>query len=90
MSDVFEPEVELSQDIAAQEPMDSSVAEPSDQTKPEKKGLAESVLSMGLFNVMLLLSLIFICWATLNMLGILRTYSDGFPLGGGYPWSTNL
>ncbi len=85
MSDVFEPE--LIQDIASQDSMDASTAESTEDTKPAKK---DSIFSMGIFNVMLLLSLIFILWATLNMLGVLRTYSDGFPFSGGVPWNPNI
>jgi len=91
MSDVFEPELNQ-EDIVSQESMDASaVAEPVEDATPAKKGLVNSILSMGIFNAMLLLSLIFIVLATLNMLGVLRTYNEGFPFGGGgYPWSTTL
>lgn len=85
MSDVFEPE--LNQDIASQDSVDASMAESAEDTKPAKKN---SIISMGIFNAMLLLSFIFILWATLNMLGILRTYSDGFPFTGGVPWKPNI
>ena len=93
MSDVLEPELEMNQDLVGQESVDPSVAdgvEASEETNGEKQGLVNSFLTMGIYNVMLLLSLIFICWATLNMLGVLRTYSESFPFGGGFPWSTNL
>ena len=88
MSDVFEPE--LNQDIANQDSMDAPVADSTEDATSEKKGFVGSILSMGLFDVMLLLSLIFICLASLNMLGVLRTYSEGFPFSGGFPWSPNL
>ena len=88
MSDVIEPE--LNEDIVSQEPMDASTAESTEDTKPAKKNLVASILSMGIFNAMLLLSLIFILLATLNLLDVLQVYSKGFPFGGGgYPWSTN-
>ncbi len=93
MSDVLEPELESNQDLVGQDSVDPSVAgdlEASEESKPEKKGLVNSFLSMGIYNTMLLLSLLFICWATLNMLGVLRTYNESFPFGGGFPWSTNL
>ena len=93
MSDVLEPELEMNQDLVGQESVDPSVAdgvEASEETNGEKQGLVNSFLTMGIYNVMLLLSLIFICLATLNMLGVLRIYSDGFPFSGGFPWSTNL
>jgi len=87
MSDVIEPE--LNDDIVSPEPMDASVAESTEDIKPAKKNLVGSFFSMGIFNAMLLVSLIFIILATLNMLGVLRTYNEGFPFGsGGYPWST--
>ena len=89
MSDVFEPE--LNQDIVSQDSMDTSETVSTENTKPAKKGFVKSVLSMGLFNAMLLLSLIFIFCATLKMLGVLQVYSEGFPFsGGGFPWSPNI
>ena len=90
MSDVLEPELEMNQDLVGQESVDPSVANDVEGTNGEKQGLVNSFLTMGIYNVMLLLSLIFICLATLNMLGVLRIYSDGFPFSGGFPWSTNL
>ena len=90
MTDVLEPELEMNQDLVGQESVDPSDVEASEETNAEKQGLVNSFLSMGIYNAMLLLSLIFICWATLNMLGVLRTYSESFPFGGGFPWSTNL
>ena len=67
---------------------DSEAVEDADQEK--KQGFVGSFLSMGIYNAMLLLSLVFIFLATLNMLGVLRTYNGSFPFGGGFPWSTNL
>ena len=99
MSDVFEPELELNQDQVGQDSVDtastdstastdgSEVAE--DGNSEKKQGLVSSFLNMGIYNAMLLLSLVFICIATLHMLGVLRTYSSSFPFGG-FPWSTNL
>ena len=99
MSDVFEPELELNQeDPVSQDSVDSAdsvntvdgpeVAD--DANSEEKQGLVSSFLTMGIFNAMLLLSFVFIFIATLNMLGVLRTYNEGFPFSGGFPWSTNL
>ena len=96
MSDVFDPELELSQDPVAQDPVDSAPAPNTDsletveENDSDKKGLVDSFLSMDIYSAMLLLSLIFIFLATLNMLGVLRTYSEGFPFSGGFPWSTNI
>ena len=87
MSDVIEPE--LNDDIVSPESMDASVAESTEDTKPAKKNLVGSILSMGIFNAMLLVSLIFILLATLKLLGVLQTYNEDFPFGSGYPWSTN-
>ena len=92
MSDVYDPELELSQDPVSQDPVDSLSTDELDAAEdgnPEKKGLVNSFLTMGIYNAMLLLSLVFIFLATLNMLGVLRTYSEGFPFSDGFPWSTN-
>ena len=92
MSDVFEPE--LNQDFASQDSMDGSVAEYDDAASAqpaEDTTKKDGKFSWGIYNVMLLMSLIFILLATLNMLGVLRTYNEGFPFGGGgFPWKPNL
>ena len=95
MSDVFEPELEPYEDPAGQDPVDSVDAPSQDESElaedadaEQKQSLVSSFLNMGIYNAMLLLSLVFICLATLNMLGVLRTYNGSFPFGGGFPWST--
>ena len=95
MSDVLEPEIlEPYEDPAGQDSVDadgvqdgSELAE--DANSEEKQSLVHSFLNMGIFNAMLLLSLVFISLATLNMLGVLRTYNGSFPFDGSFPWSTN-
>lgn len=87
MSDVFDPEPELIQDSVDAPSTDSFEAGDGNS---KKKGLAGGLLSMDIYNVMLLLALIFIFLATLNMLGVLRTYNEGFPFSDGYPWSPNV
>ena len=80
--------VESVDSLSASETDSSEIAE--DAESEEKQSLVNSFLTMGIYNAMLLLSLIFIFVATLNMLGVLRTYNGSFPFGGGFPWSTNL
>lgn len=94
MSDVFEPELEPIQDLVGQDSADSGGATGADvletaEDQSKKQGLAASLFSMDIYNAMLLLSLVFILLATLNMLGVLRTYNANFPFDLSFPWSTN-
>jgi len=92
MSDVFDTELELSQDLGGQNSVDApsmNGPEASQETKPKKKGLIGSLFSMDIYNVMLLVALLFIIFATLHLLGVLRTYNPSFPFDGSFPWSTN-
>ena len=73
MSDVVEPELELNQDPVAQDAVDAPSMDDAetvnDADSEEKQGLVNSFLTMGIYNAMLLLSLFFICWATLEHVG---------------------
>ena len=92
MSDVFDTELELSQDLAGQNSVDAPSMdgpEASQEAEPKKKGLMGSLLSMDIYNVMLLVALLFIVLATLHLLGVLRTYNPNFPFDLSFPWSTN-
>ena len=93
MSDVFEPELEPNEDLVGQEYVDDAPSQDDtgvaeDANSEEKQSLVSSFLNMGIYNAMLLLALVFIFLATLNMLGVLRTYNGSFPFDGSFPWST--
>ena len=54
--------------------------------QPEKKSLLASIT---VFETMLVLSFGFIVLATFLLFTVLRQYSEGFPFGGGMPYSTS-
>ena len=92
MSDVFEPELEPNEEPVGQDSVEATGTdglEAAEEQSEKKQGLVGSLFSMDIFNAMLLLSLFFICLATLNMLGVLRTYNGSFPFDLSFPWSTN-
>lgn len=74
-------------DIISDEPavdaVDNEVGLTSDETG--KKSLLESIT---IYDTMLVLSFIFVTMAAFRLFFAIRTYSDGFPFVGGYPWRT--
>jgi hypothetical protein len=86
MSEIIDPE--LDQDQIGQTTADSPMASTAEDDGGRKKGFKDQVLGMDLYNVMLLLALLFIVFAIFYLLGILRTYSPSFPFGG-FPWNAS-
>jgi hypothetical protein len=86
MSEIIDPEID--QDQIGQATDDTPMATAADDSGEQKKSIKEQILGMDLYNVMLLLSLLFIVFAIFYLLGVLRTYSPSFPFGG-FPWNTS-
>lgn len=86
MSEIIDPEID--QDQVGQTTADSPMATATDEGGDKKKSIKDQILGMDLYNVMLLLSLLFIVFAIFYLLGVLRTYSPSFPFGG-FPWNAS-
>lgn len=51
-------------------------------------GDAEKKKGLNVFDVMLMVSLLFVTLATFRLVMALREYNSGWPFEGGSPWST--
>lgn len=86
MSEIIDPEIDSDQ--IGQTTADAPMATSADEDGDQKKSIKDHILDMDLYNVMLLISLLFIVFATFYLLGVLRTYSPSFPFGG-FPWNAS-